>query len=412
MSDYIKEIIDKIDTITKSKVSKEDLNNAINELKTATEKREKELDDKFKTLDEQREQYIEKITGEFKTTLESVKNLGENNKNNINTEIYGKNLGEFIKKVKENDLKLKTLSENVGADGGFLIPPQYSSEIQKWNLEASLFRNNGARVIAAKSNEFILPAITYNSNADGSQFGGVTAYWVKEAGTLTASQPTIKNVTLKVNKLIGYTESTEELNEDIAIPLSTLLSQLFGEVLAFKEDIAFLSGDGIEKPLGILNSPSRVTVSRQTASSVGVLDVIKMISRFRGNLSKAVWVVNQTALPYLYQLTDLNGNFIWMPGMSGTIANGTMGTLYGIPIRISEKASAIGTEGDIGLYDLSNYIILDKDGIRIEETMDFKFSTDVKCWKMVKRLDGKPWMNAAITPYAGSETLSPFVTLV
>ena len=85
MSDYIKEIIDKIDTITKSKVSKEDLNNAINELKTATEKREKELDDKFKTLDEQREQYIEKITGEFKTTLESVKNLGENNKNNFNT---------------------------------------------------------------------------------------------------------------------------------------------------------------------------------------------------------------------------------------------------------------------------------------------------------------------------------------
>jgi HK97 family phage major capsid protein len=136
-----------------------------------------------------------------------------------------------------------------------------------------------------------------------------------------------------------------------------------------------------------------------------------MIARFKGSLDRAIFVINQTCLPQIYTLQDNNGNFIFNPGYNSSIASKSPGTLYGIPMLLTEKAEALGTEGDIGLYDLGQYLIGDRSGLRIEESMHYQFNTDKNSWRFVKRVDGKPWMNSAITPYKGSDTLSPFVLL-
>jgi HK97 family phage major capsid protein len=373
------------------------------ELKTAVENRNKEIDKQYNNFESKMEEklteMVDKISGAFPNP-----NLQKHDE-----EKYGKNMGEFFLKVKKNPHEVKDLAEGAGDTGGYLVPEEFSREILKVELENSVVRSAGARTINMTTPIMRIPALNMASNAAGSMYGGVTAYWTAENAAKTESEPDFKRVNLEPKKLCGYTESSDELVDDAIVSMGNLLSDMFGEVLAFEEDYAFLTGDGVGKPQGITVAPCFITVSRNSGSIIVTADVIDMLARFKGNMSRATWIVNQSALPYIYKLLDENDNYIWHPGNSGSIATSAPGTLYGIPIRVTEKVPAVGTTGDLMLCDFGYYLIGDRQGLRVEESMHYKFKNDQKVWRMVKRVDGQPWLDSAITPRAGGSTLSPFV---
>jgi HK97 family phage major capsid protein len=415
MSEAIQTIIDEMKSLSND--NKTEFNSKFAELTDKLKARDTEYDVKFKTLDEQRDVYIkEHIQPMINIAVEELKkasitNKANNNNFGIDTKIYGNNFGQFLYKVRKNQMELKGLSENVGADGGYLVPEIWSQEVQKITLESSIVRNNGAKTINMPSLTYKVPNVKFSSNADGSQYGGITAYWSDEATAMTSSSPKFEYTELDANKLIGYTEAPEELTEDAFIAIAPFLQQCFGEVISHKEDVAFLSGNGVGKPLGILSAPCTITQSRATSTTLNPIDLVNMISRFKGSLDRAVWVMNQTVLPQIYMLQDNNGNFIFNPGYNSSIASKSPGSLYGIPMITTEKLPALGTTGDIMLVDFGQYLIGDRAGLRIEESMHYLFNTDKNSWRFIKRVDGKPWMGSAITPYLGGKTLSPFVVL-
>ena len=408
MSEAIKEILEEMKKFKDA--NSEEFNTKIKELQDKLKTRDEEYDKKFKSLDEQRDKIINDAIEEFK---KANVNTSATNTKVIDEKIYGKNFGEFVYKTRNNNMELKALSENVGADGGILVPEVWSQEILKVPLEQSIIRNNGAKVINMPSLTFKIPLLAYSNNTDTNQYGGVTAYWADEASDLSAfkTSPKFKYLELTANKLVGFTDIPEELNQDAYIALSPYIQSLFSEVILYKEDAAFINGNGIDKPLGILSAPCTVTVSRSTASQIHPIDLVGMIARFKGSLDNAFWGINQTSIPQLYTLKDNNGNFIFHPGMSGNISGKVPGTVYGIPVILSEKFPALGSEGDVGLYDLGQYLIGDREGLRIEDSKHYQFNLDKNSLKFVKRVEGKPWMNEPITPYKGSSTLSPFVIL-
>ena len=185
------------------------------------------------------------------------------------------------------------------------------------------------------------------------------------------------------------------------------MSDVFGESIAFEEDDTFTHGNGIGKPLGILNAPALVTVSRTSATDVKIADLVGMVARFRGNVGRAKFMVNQSTLPKLYQLADAAGGYVWIPNAGQSAP----GSIYGIPYTITEKCSALGTEGDVILADWGFYLIGDRKGVTVEMSPHYKFQNDSLCFKATKRVDGQPWLDSAITPRRGGSTLSPFVAL-
>ncbi len=403
----VEELLQSIKDIGDGKLAKEEFKTKMDQLKEAVDQRNKELDEQFGDMENNLEtklsQMAEKIGDAFEKT----------NYNKPDEEFKtGKTFGEFLSKVKAHHPDVKFLAEQTGSDGGYLVPEQHLNEILRIELETSVMRNSGSRIIPMSTSLLKVPALAYSNNTSGNILGGVASYWADEGETLTDSKPEFKRVTLEPKKLIGYTEASEELTADAIVSIGGLLSQLFGEVLAFEEDDSFINGNGVAKPLGILSAPARVTVSRGTATAVvQTSNVVDMLARFRGNLNRSVWVCNQSVLPSLYKLKDENDNYIWHPGMSGSIAQGAVGTLYGRPIKISEKLPAVGDEGDIMLCDFGHYLIGDRTGLRIEESNHYKFANDLKVWRMIKRVDGQPWLESAITPRNGGSTLSPFVVL-
>lgn len=408
MSDMIKQVSDAIAEAVKSNVSKEDMHVLEQKFLHALDQRSKELPD------------VEKLFSDFQTAQETkwAEFQESLHKKAFDAQAgqTSMNFGEFLVKARNNDPELaaqtrKALNEGTGTAGGYLVPVEYSNEINRIALETSVVRANGARVIPMSRSSLKVPGLNMSSNASGSLFGGVATYWAGEAASITASTPAFTQLSLDAKKISAYVESSDELDQDAITSVGGLLQTMFAEALSFETDAAFLTGSGSTQPQGVIGATATITVGRAATGSVGTSDLIGMLARFLRKGGQPVWVVNQTVLPSLYKLKDENNNYILLPGNAGSIATGFQGAIYGVPVVVSEKVPALGTAGDVTLCDFRYYLIGDRQAITVAESMDYRFQTGQKAWRVDQRLDGRPWLESAVTPRAGGSTLSPFVKL-
>ena len=124
--------------------------------------------------------------------------------------------------------------------------------------------------------------------------------------------------------------------------------------------------------------------------------------------ANAVWYVNQEIEPLLYTL-KIGDVPVYLP--AGGLSEKPYATLFGRPIVPLEQCSALGAVGDIILGDMSQYLLIDKGGINSASSIHVRFLYDESVFRFIYRVDGQPIWNKPITPYKGSNTLSPFVTL-
>jgi HK97 family phage major capsid protein len=310
------------------------------------------------------------------------------------------------------DPRLKALNEAEGDQGGFLVPEEFRNTLLSIALEQSVIRPR-ATPIPMASNTVRIPYIRDASHAS-TVFGGVRGYWDSEAATATESEPTFAQLQLTAKKLVGYTVVSNELLADSAIALEALLQAQFGAAIAYFEDDAFINGDGAGEPLGILNSDALVTVAKETGQAATTLtyqNVLKMYSRMLPtSLSRAVWIMHPDTFPQLAQMAMSVGTG-GSPVFIANAVGGTPTSLFGRQIVFSEKCQTLGTKGDIYFADLSYYLIGERQALTAAASPHVKFTTDQTVYRFIKRLDGRPWLDTAITPRNGSNTLSPFVAL-
>lgn len=316
--------------------------------------------------------------------------------------------------------QLKNYSSDIPSDGGFLIPETLRSELLRVSLETSVVRPR-ARVIPMETLRVPFPAIDSTTNVN-SVYGGVVGYWTEEGGQLTESQAKFGRVTLEARKLTGFAKVPSELMTDSLASFDAFINQVFPEALSFFEDIAFLTGDGVAKPLGVLNANCAVPVTRADANLVQFEDIINMYARMLPqSLSRAVWVVSNNVLPQLLQMRIVQQNVagtenvgaaspgLWLTG--GQAIGSPPMTLMGLPIVVSEKVPALGSAGDISLIDFGFYLIGDRQAMQARQSEERYFETDEIAFRIIERVDGRPWLQSAITPANGGSTLSPIVKL-
>lgn len=317
--------------------------------------------------------------------------------------------------------KLESLKNDLSsvrpADGGFLIPEILRAELLRVALERAIVRSR-ARVIPMDSLTVPFPKVDSTSNVS-SVFGGVTGYWTEEGATLTESQPRFGRVELRANKLVLYTEVPNELIRDARPSMEAFINDIFPEAIAWFEDVAFFIGGGVGEPLGFLNAPAAISITRTTGTghqNIDWTDIANMYSRMLPqSLDRAVWIVSPDAVANLLTMPFTVGGTSPIILGGGSFVSGTSAlplSILGRPVIVSEKARAVGNSGDINFVDFGFYLIGDRQAMSARQSEDFRFNTDVTAFRVIERLDGRPWLDSAITPQNGSsETLSPFVKL-
>jgi HK97 family phage major capsid protein len=306
------------------------------------------------------------------------------------------------------------LGESSGVTGGYTVPPQFAEKIMSIMAEDTFIRPR-AFVQPMTSATLLIPYLditTAQAAGVSAFFGGMQAAWTAEAQTRTEFEPQFKQLELRPWELSAYSVSSNVLLQDAIGGFEKFLMVLFAKVIGWTEEYAFLQGNGVGKPLGMLNSSGPlVATTRVSAGKISYGDVANLMSRLLpSSLNRAIWVVHPYGLADLVQLRDAAGRVVWVNALGGAQEK-VPGYMFGRPVFISEKVPTYGTQGDLSLLDPGLYVIGDRMALEVAASEHVNFLKNQMTWRIVERVDGRPWIEKAITLADGTSTVGPFVTI-
>lgn len=327
----------------------------------------------------------------------------------------GGKTSSFQEKHRSHFKTIQGMSESTGVDGGVTVMPEFSNTIIDRLYDNPLWEKTDHYNVSSNNMTFLANA--ESSRANGSRHGGLRGYWIPEGGSITDTKPTIRGVSLKLNKLAVVVYLTQELIDDSSQALEQYAARKATEEFKFMLGDAVLNGTGAGQPLGIHNSGALVSVAKESGQLAATLEtenILKMYSRFYApNLGNSLWLHNQDIGPELFTMTlgiGAAGVVTYMP--PGGVSGSPYASLMGRPMLPTEFNSTLGTQGDLTLADLSQVLSISKGGIAQAVSMHVEFLTDQIALRFTMRVDARPWEVAPITPYKGaSNTQSSFVTL-
>jgi HK97 family phage major capsid protein len=339
----------------------------------------------------------------------------------IKDELRHMALGNFAMAVRaaaygDVDVRLHAAATGAGTQTdsnlGFAVPNEVAPGIEREMFETGeILGRVDARSITGNN-------ITYNmldetSRADSSRGGGILGYWVDEGTAPTASNTKLAKMEMKLRKVGAFGVMTDELLSD-AVALGGELEQGFALELIFQVENKVWRGNGSSAPLGFLNAPCLVTITKetnQTAATINTTNLVKMWARMPSRSKKnAVWYYNTECGPQLHEMSQAIGTGGTAPRFVSYAPDGSM-TIFGRPAIDVEYAEAVGTVGDIACVDLKKYRLIRKGGVEQASSMHVYFAQGEQAFRAFYRVDGQPVPRAALTPFKGSAQLSPFVVL-
>ena len=384
-------------------------------------------DNRIDAVKSEHEKYLEK--GEFKSFghyLYAVRDhaIGMKSGRGFNREISAwqdklKSSDNAVKAL-YGDTKATGLNEYADSEGGVLAPLQFAAGIWTRSLDNDFNILSLMNPIPTTGNTVKVRARQDKSRVDGSRDGGVLAYWSGEASQYTKVKPTYRTIDLRLEKLTLLIPATEELLED-STAAEAEISDVAARELRFKCNDAFFRGNGTGMPLGLLNSPAKVTVAgtgNGANNTVTAINVDNMwMQRAKPSGQGYVWLANQAIEGQLQRMfyTGTTANtygatFAYVPGSA---FNGDgLPNLKGKPVYYNEFCEDLGTEGDLILFDPAQYAVAVKaNGITQQTSIHFLFDTGEVLFKFYMRMDARPYWEAPLTRYKGANTLSPILTL-
>jgi len=317
--------------------------------------------------------------------------------------------------VRKNVMKSFGINTYQGEQGGVLVLPEFAPFIMEREYTNDIFsRTNNFSV---SGNTMSFPRVNGTNRTTGQRDGGLRGYWTGEENLIATSKPSFDNTTLKLKKLAVAVFVTEEMLEDNSYVLQQWVARAVRREIDFMLGDACFRGNGVAQPLGFLNAPGTIEVEAQdgqdefTVVSENILDMWarRVAGQPQDNLA---WFVNQeveAVLPKLVLGTGGNSALTFMP--AGGLSGSPYATLMGRPIVPSEFSEGLGTKGDIALCDFSQMLSISKGGVQEAVSSEVEFLRDLLCYKFTIRVDAKPADDKAITPYKGTATQSPFITL-
>ena len=330
-----------------------------------------------------------------------------------------KSFGNFIQNIclqgKNADARLlleahqKTLSMDSDPAGGYLVPEQWAPGILKVASEDGIVRPK-ATVIPASSPspdaELNIPLLNQTGAASHDMFSGVWFQWTNEGGAKPDKEPEFDNVKLAPEEYSASTVLTDKIIRN-AKALEAFVKAIYSRAQVAFEDQHFLTGTGINQPLGIINSPAYIQAVRTGAGAIVFADIILMLSQIIPG-GKYEWVISRSAYGQIVNLADAAGNSIFI---GGDATKGISDRLMGYPINWTFRVPALGVVGDISILDFSYYLIKDGFGPAFDTSKHVYFASNKTMLKMFSNVDGQPWLNGTITAEDVATEISPFVGL-
>ncbi|PNU02620.1 capsid protein [Novosphingobium guangzhouense] len=279
------------------------------------------------------------------------------------------------------------MSEGVPADGGLLTPVEWDRTISGRLKLITPMRAESTVINISKSGFTKL----FTDRAVGSGWVGETA---SRPATAT---PQFSALAFGLGQLYANAAASQDVLDDAEINLDQWLVSEIDTEFSRQEGIAFVAGDGTNKPHGFLNYATGGTAAARhpwgaievlnsggatSIASDAVIDTVyKLPAIYTPN---AKFFTNRTSLGSVRKLKDGQGNYLWQP----TFVAGQPSTLAGYPVvdmpdmpNIAADALALAF-GDMR----ETYLVIDRIGFRV--LRDPYTNKPFICFYCTKRVGG------------------------
>ena len=272
-----------------------------------------------------------------------------------------------------NDLQIGTDSE-----GGFLVPDEFERTLVQELEESNIFRGL-AHTIRTSSGDRKIPVVAAHG----------TASWVDEEGLIEDSDETFGQISLGAYKLATAIKVSEELLNDSVFSIDTYLAGEFARRIGSKEEEAFFTGDGKNKPTGIFASTggAEVGITASSATAITFDEIYDLFYSLKAPYRRgASWLMNDSTVKAIRKLKDSNGQYLWQPSTGAS----TPDTLLNRPIYTSSYAPVIATgKTPIAFGDFSYYWIADRQGRTFKRLNELYAKNGQVGFIASERVDGK-----------------------
>jgi HK97 family phage major capsid protein len=258
---------------------------------------------------------------------------------------------------------------STGSAGGFALPEVIERAIARLSVDISPIRQIATvRTVGSPDYKELF-------DVNGAAFE-----WVAEGGTRSQTNtPDLAEITPTFGMASAKPQATEESLDDLFFNVEQWLIMSAAEAIAQGEGVAFVSGNGTNKPTGFLAGPTPVATadasrafgtlqyvaSGQAAALPTTADIFydliySLRSRYRAN---ARWVTNKLILAAMRKYKDSQNQYLWQP----SLIQGQPATFMGYAITEAEDMPAVGA----GAFPLAfgdfreGYLIADRVGMRM-----------------------------------------------
>lgn len=274
-------------------------------------------------------------------------------------------------------LSLKSMSASSGPDGGFAVPKVIDGMIESTIVNISPIRSI-AQVVQISTQDYHKLV-----NFHGSSLSG----WVGEKAARTSTNtPQFADVSPAMGEVYANPQATQVMLDDVFFNAEQWLAEEVALEFARAEGAAFISGTGVNQPMGFLSGAAPVTTADATRA-FGTLqytgtgasgafktltstvnpadDLFTVVSLLKaGYRQNSRWVLNKATLFQIMGFKDYQGRYVFSP----TSAPGTADTILGYPIVEAEDMPTYSTASAfaVAFGDFKRgYLIADRVGTRV-----------------------------------------------
>lgn len=258
------------------------------------------------------------------------------------------------------------LNKGADAEGGFLAPIEWDRTITSRLDEVSPMRS-----IAS------VQSISGAGFRKVFNLGGTGSGWVGE----TATRPQTATGTFGVmnyipGEIYANPAATQQVLDDSEIDLETWLANEVEKEFSLQEGIAFVAGNGVNKPTGFLTYATGAAnatahpfgaIPTNTAAAAAAItsdELIDLVYNLPGELSRdARFVMNRLSLARIRKLKDGDGNYLWQPSYQA----GQPQQILAFPVtEMAAMPNVAAGAYPIAFGDFKRgYLIVDRLGIRV-----------------------------------------------
>lgn len=261
-----------------------------------------------------------------------------------------------------------SLSTDSNPDGGYTVTPEMDTAIDRVLATVSAMRGL-ARVVSIGTD-------TYKKLVNT---GGTGSGWVgeRDARPETASAK-LSEIIINTMELYANPAATQQLLDDSFVDIAAWLAAEVETEFAEQEGAAFITGDGVAKPRGILAYDTVANASYAwgkvgfvvTGKAAAFADsnpydaVINLFFALKaGHRNNASWLVSDAVLGTMRAFKDGDGTYLW----KAPETVGAPSTMLGKPVVTDDNMPALGANAfPVAFGDFQRaYTIVNRMGTRV-----------------------------------------------